>query len=263
MKKSLSIIWLLLITFALQNCKEEVLLDEEKLTEDMVTEATAFKSVKISAVVYEDSYPSNLFRIYLLGTTGKVKVSWGDGSSSTYALGGTESYTTVEHEYSTSGTHEITMTGDLKRVTEFSSYYGEGSFDKIDVRGLTGLKTIQVGLTYSAAVIDLSHNTNLNRVELVGLNQLQEVVLPAKHKIKEIDLGGSASLSTSALDQIVNSIYRSVSTNRIRNGYFNLASSWYYDEEEVPTMIGPPSAHTKQQLRKLRDSFGWTVTPNP
>ena len=203
------------------------------------------------AFVDEDGTPvSNLFEIDLTLVSGSITVDWGDGTSS---------INVTSHTYATSGNYLVTVTGDLDKITRFRSFYGVGRMDAINLQGLTNLERIQFGLTYGPRVIDLTYNKKVEFVSMPNIQQLERLILPVDGVIKNLNINGPNQLSTTSVDEIINSLYESVVLRNAVGGTLDLTKTWY---PETDAMVGPPSAAAILKLRELRDTYQWSIIPD-
>lgn len=200
------------------------------------------------------------FEFYLDGPEGAmISVDWGDGTNGSFAL---NTAVNIVHPYAAAGNYPIAITGEIGKITNFHSYYGYAMVDAFDFTRLTGLKSLEFGLTRSPATIDLRHNTNLERVELIGLDKLKAVHLPEKNHISSVALDGPNGLTTHALDAVIGNVYRNAVAGNIRGGSFSLAGYWGQEEGDE-TLVGPPSPKAMTSLRSLKEEYGWGVYPDP
>jgi hypothetical protein len=196
-----------------------------------------------------------------MGTGGKVSINWGDGTIEKVML--TPDLRSYSHQYDRVKNYYIKIDGDIKNI----EYYGMSYQDGVKVRnlhlsGLTGLKSLNlVIMSQSPEVINLSHNKLIEEIDFVDLLALKEVIIPTTNKLREVRLTGCTQLNTAAMDHIIGRIYQSV-VSAPRTGSFNFSMSWY-DSELENEMIGPPSDYSLTKLRKLRDTYGWGMHPQP
>jgi hypothetical protein len=111
-------------------------------------------------------------------------------------------------------------------------------------------------------IINLSRNRALETVDLFAAWRLKDLLLPTTNNITYLSVGGDNQLSTAVIDRIVGRVYGSVrDSDSPRTGYISIKKSWYDDVQGVEDMAGPPSGYTITKLKKLRDTYGWTVMP--
>lgn len=209
-------------------------------------------------LAFTDGYGGTTYAFdFAVGMTeGSIIVDWGDGTSST----GTS------HIYAAAGTYLVTVSGDLDKITDFYSFYGQGRMDAINVSGLTEVVDFRFGLTpRTPKVIDLSNNKKLEFVMLTDLVQMERLILPVEAPMWLVDISGPNQLSVAAIDEIVNAVYQSAVLHSEQSGRFLLYANW--TDASTPQaphpMVGPPSAEALTQLRALRDTYGWSIAPNP
>lgn len=224
---------------------------------DLILEIVLQRPLAISAIT--DS--SGSFEIDLNGNTGQIQVDFGDGIVTNYTL---SQYLTIAHTYSTNGNYEVVVTGDLHLISGFRSYYGMGKADQIDMSSLTGLKSIQFGLTtQSPSIINLSNSPLLTSVDLSGCENLDELILPSAHSIRSILVDGPNLLDFRDMDYLINNIHENTVSNGINDGIFSLGISWINTPNPDNEMIGPPSVESIEKLRELRDTYNWHINPDP
>ena len=190
----------------------------------------------------------------ILEGTGTVNIDWGDGIVESGSLGVNTFFT---HVYAATEVYYITITGDIANITEFYSYYGGGKATDVNFEHLTGMTSLRFGLTTGPAVLDLTHNVNLTFVNIAGIPQLEQLLLPPTHNISFILVHGPNLLNTADIDGIINSIYTNAVANTTHGGVFGLSVNW---AGEVEPLIGPPSPAALAQLVELRDDYGWEIS---
>lgn len=200
---------------------------------------------------------------FALGTatpSANIVIAWGDGTVTPLTI--TSSYQDVGHTYTyldPNLDYTISITGDLNKITFFSSYYGNAQFTTIDFKALTKLEEISIGLTPAPPVIDLSHNHRLVKISLIDLEDVEMLILPRTHNISIIDLFG-LDFTTQDIDGVIDNIYKNTVTKKITNGMFGLGMD-DENENEESLMMGPPSSASIIKLRELQDFYGWTILP--
>lgn len=153
-------------------------------------------------------------------TPSPVLVNWGDGSFTNCLLD--TSYLSIEHDYSTANIYNITVTGDLDKITFFGSYRSNiidvniNSLNNIEGVNFSNNKITHLNLLKNLKLkelicdnnllssLDLSNNSNLTTI-FADNNQLQNVDLRNKSKLYfvsinhnrliNIDLRGDNELS--------------------------------------------------------------------
>jgi hypothetical protein len=197
---------------------------------------------------------------FTLGSTSSanIQVYWGDDQVTPYRID--SEYYPIAHTYRYGGSYPVRITGDVRNITSFSSYYGNAQFTDINFKALTNLREVVVGLTPAPSTIDLSHNRKLEKVSLGDLHELESVALPGTHNIWSIEIYGRSSINTREMDAVIDNIYKNTQAKKIRNGIFYLSNRWE-DEDSPDMMVGPPSASAILKLKKLQDVYGWQITP--
>jgi hypothetical protein len=202
--------------------------------------------------------PESPFSFYLSGP-GSVQVNWGDGAVETIALNN-DTGTELAHNYTAAGQYPITITGDIDKIWEFYSFYGQSVFRQIHFRHLTSLSQIRYGLTSCPSVIDLSHNSKLEFAMLPHLANMQQLILPVDHKITFLEIEGYNNLSTLAVDAVIDNLHANVTKYNLTNGLLALRSYWAQDETDL-SMVGPPSSLGMEKLLELQNNYGWSIRP--
>jgi hypothetical protein len=200
------------------------------------------------------------FYFYIGGTEGEISVNWGDGTIETYSLD-TEYEFEVAHSYTIPQDYPIVITGDLKNIRYFYSFYGGSVFREISFKNLTNLIEIRYGLTNCPKVIDLSHNTKLQFAMLPHLADMETLILPRSHEISFIEIDGINQLNTEDIDRFVDNIYNNTVKKNITNGIIGMRGYWAQEEGDF-TMVGPPSPAAMTKLLYLQNNYGWSVSPS-
>jgi hypothetical protein len=265
MKSIVQSLVMLLFACSLQNCQDnlsgELSESEQTITAQKIKERQQNNVFTLSAIVREDyGVPANKFLMYITGSSGKITINWGDGTDSAFTF--TDNELGLEKIYAAPGRYEITITGDLKNIQRFQSSYGEGVFDSVNFKNLTGLESLRIGLTPGPEVIDLSTNRKLREVMLTDINELTVIRLPKNHSISSASIAGPNNLSSSTVDEVINSIYEAAVKRKIYNGYFNVMYLFYENPEVAKDLVGPPSSTSVAKLRTLQDVYGWEIVPS-
>ncbi|HYC86166.1 MAG TPA: hypothetical protein VEB86_13130, partial [Chryseosolibacter sp.] len=211
----------------------------------------------ISAIVTDENEPYNQFLIYMAGTRGSITVHWGDGTSTNYPLGGTQFE--VAKLYAAPGRYEITVTGDIRNITFFQSSYGQGVFDNINFRPLTGLEGLRMSSLPGPEILDVSRARNLQDLTPTDIKNLREIRLPHQHELWAVSISGDTSLTSATVNALINSVYQNA-VKKQRWGFFHLPK-FPYDETRSSEMVGPPSAASIAQLTELQNKYGWEIVP--
>ncbi len=209
-------------------------------------------------LVYVEAGTSRQFNFSIVGPGGTINLDWGDGTDTTFTMGG--EWGELIHAYASDGNYPVTLTGDIAEIRQFYSAYGQGMIDEINFEHLTSLVEVRFALTRSPSTIDLSHNTNLNFVMLAGLPALETVLLPEHHDIAVMDITGPNNMQTAAVDAVVDNIYSNAVAKGIVNGNFGIAREWFHEEGDY-SMAGPPSGASVSKLKTLRSAYGWYLLP--
>lgn len=241
-------------------CADESI-EPQPLSEDMKTSANGYWDQFLS--IHITTNFEDYVTFHLDGTGGDITVDWGDGSSETSYVG--PDYVTFTHDYNTDEEtpHDfaIRVSGDIKTITGFNFYYASLYVNEVHFGGLTNLKSLSMGvLSYGPTEINLSKNKVIESVVLPGVQRLQNLILPVSNKIRVIDISGYNELPTAVVDRVIARVHDSV-VNSPRSGYFNIPASWAQEEDD-PSMVGPPSSYSINKLRKLKRKYGWKIFPD-
>lgn len=209
------------------------------------------------AYVDASSNPDHTFEFSTTGTSGTIRIDWGDGNSNGYTLAPSP-IAVHTHTYTTSGNFLVLVTGDLERITSFYSFYGNGMIDAINIKHLYNLEEIRLGMTRGPALIDLSYNKKLKTVVMPNIQQLDSLILPTEHFINYIDISGPSNLSAASVDDVIDKVYQVAVQQNIINGYFRLSE---HLNQPVGPPIGPPSSASVTKLSELRNTYSWQITP--
>lgn len=263
MKKIYSLVTVLL-SLVLYNCSEPEISPEVPF-EDQQTSALSIYTNSVFAIEVtalkshpEHSMPEPV-EMFLGGSSGVISVNWGDGTIQKMGL---QERMELAHQYAVAKSYTIRITGDIKQINEFDVAYQHMAFRYFHLSGLTGLTKFSAQLIESSPeTLNFSNNRMIESVRLVGLKSLKEIILPSTNNISDIDISGENRLSTSVVDRVIARVHDSVIA-KPRSGSFMLSKSWAQDETSYE-MVGPPSSYSLNKLRKLKNSYGWTITPDP
>jgi hypothetical protein len=263
MKQTLKFLWMIMAVVMMQ-CSEESV-EPSLLEEDQTTHAQAYYPSTVFAIevttilggrVEENGLPQ-LTEFYLSGNGAKVWVNWGDGTIDKVTL--TDSRNYMSHQYNDTRNYTIRVTGDIANITTFGMYYQHIIIRNVHLVGLTNLSKLSMGLNYqSPSIVNLNYNRKIEIIDLSG-DQLTDIILPSVNKLTTVLVTSAPNLSTAVVDKIIGRVWNSVQASP-RAGYFALNQYW---DPEQPEMVGPPSAYSIARLKKLRDVYGWEITPAP
>jgi hypothetical protein len=252
---------MLLVTCLLQSCQDvafqsvEMDVDKHRKAGKQVRSPNEKLAFTMTAIANSDN--RNHFLVWVGGEPGTINVDWGDGTSTTHDLG--ELYSSaLEKVYESPGRYDISITGDLKNINAFQSEYGQGQFDAINLRPLTGLESLRLNSMPGPEVIDLSHCKKLEELTLTDMPELREIRLPKQHSLWAVSLTGDSNLTPSTVDALINSVYKTAIKKQIW-GFLHLNK--YPHEEGNTEMVGPPSANSIRQLTELQNKYNWEILP--
>ncbi|GAA5042114.1 hypothetical protein GCM10011506_44700 [Marivirga lumbricoides] len=184
-----------------------------------------------------------------------IIIDWGDGVID--SLSGTDIDGHLEHTYEKTKRHFVSVTGDIDRVEEFYSYYGQGKLAEINLKNLPSLKDFRYGYNGHEGtfplIMDFTHNTQLRLLDLAGNYNLDKIIISETNSLLNISLFSLENISTQDLDQFVDALYSSVVANNRREGYISIAIE---DGDEI-VVTGPPSQTALAKFRIMRDQYDW------
>lgn len=241
-------------------CADENI-EPQPLTEDLKTSAKGYWDQFLS--IHITTNFEDYVTFHLNGTGGEITVDWGDGTSQTAYVGSYD--VTFTHDYNTDEEtlqdFAIRVSGDIKTITGFNFYYASLYVDEVHFGGLTNLRSLSMGvLGYGPREINLSKNKLIEDVMLPGVQRLENLILPVTNKIRILDISGYNELPPAVVDRAIARVYDSV-VKSPRTGYVNIPASWSQEEDD-PSMVGPPSPYSINKLRKLKKKYGWTIFPD-
>jgi hypothetical protein len=263
MKTKISqLLLLLMVAITLFNCSEQPVAPVEP-TEDIATFAEAYSPnvfvLEITTVSYEPSYPTVPVELQIAGTAGgKIAINWGDGTIEKITL--SSDYSFLHHQYGRVKNYTIKIDGEIKNIDNFGmSYQGDVKVNNMYLSGLTGLKSMDLSMVGGPLeVINLSHNKLIENLGIVDVPGLRDIIMPSTNNLTNIQITGTPQISTAAVDRVIGRVYESVVSNP-RGGSFVLDKEWWIESNE---MVGPPSGYSITKLKKLRDNYGWSISPD-
>ncbi|MBT1706068.1 hypothetical protein [Chryseosolibacter indicus] len=152
----------------------------------------------------------------------------------------------------TEGYHEVTITGDIDKITTIESFSYNGGIETVEgLQYVTSLQRFSPG-GYFNDDLDLSYNTQLSDLDLFWVRLPNWFTLPENHQIRSFSLEAFGNpdahlITREEFDIIVNNIHHNAIEKNITGGRFYASPI-----EEIST-----SAHNK--LIELRDTYGWNI----
>ncbi len=195
-----------------------------------------------------------------LGYNGNISIDWGDGIIEDYTTNGNATYDDFIHTYEKEGFYFVSVTGDYQSITDFYSFYSAGPINEINLNLLPELVDFRLGFLGSLRnpkIVDFSYNHKLRYINMPKNNYLEQIIISEENNIISLSIAAPNRISTEALEAIISKIYDSVLLTHRENGYITLS----LESEIEETLTGPPSELTIEQLKILRDNFGWSITP--
>jgi hypothetical protein len=260
---------LLMVAISMFNCSEQPVAPVEP-TEDFATHAEAYSPnefvLEITTVTYDPSYPPHPVELRISGTvSAMIVIDWGDSTIEDITLEDYYSNPYYEHQYSRVKNYTIKITGKIKNIDYFGMEYQDVvKVNNIYLSGLTGLKELSLTIVNGPPVINLSHNKLLETLTLVAL-PLRDITMPSTNVLRHVDISSTPEISTAAVDRVIGRVYESVVSNP-REGYFILDKDYWWESDEgykdKNAMVGPPSSYSITKLKRLRDIYGWDISPD-
>jgi hypothetical protein len=137
---------------------------------------------------FDDASQGLLFQMTLAGLSGNLSVDWGDGNSDSYSLAAGD--VLLEHQYTSNGDYQITIDGDIDKITYLYAFYGQGPMKSVNLAGLTALTEIRMGWTPGPEILDFSYNPALEFIMIPRIPQLTKVIVAEENVIDYLDVSG-------------------------------------------------------------------------
>jgi hypothetical protein len=186
------------------------------------------------------------------GFQGNISIDWGDGTVVDYLV---SDYPEKRHNYADRGRYYISVTGDLHRITFFTTQ-NQGILRHINLMHLPNLMSAWFYFTQGLKEVDFSYNHNLNEIRFFRSN-VEHINIPNDAPFYNVELNQSIYITVESLDALIDDLYyQAVSTNRTQYGFLYLST---FNEDEF---IGPPSPAAMEKLRLLQN-YGWEIVPDP
>jgi hypothetical protein len=186
-------------------------------------------------------------------TGNNLKVNWGDGT--------VESSPNIPefHTYqATNKRYTIHIEGDFESIRLLYGYYGNISYDYMDLSLLTNLGGVDIGWSTPGKIIDLSKATDLHVIYLPHCHGIESIIPPMSPALYQISFDGTM-LSTNAISSFIDKLYNNTVVNKVYGGRF---SARINNEPNLNGIIGPPNSQAMDKLRKMRDIYSWEIFPN-
>jgi len=220
---------------ALTDIAMKVYLDNEALMVDLLVADTSLSA-----------------GIFLVGR-GNVWVDWGDGSGLEPA-----EFNSFFHKYPAPGRYHMSLVGDLDNASEFfHSGQRPNRIESMNFSAIKNITRLTMSDTEGPELIDIRKNTQLTYLALAANPTLERLLLPEGHAIGFILLAGATGMNTAAVDETITAHYNAVLSTNPGGGLLILDAPQPYG----PQMIGPPSWDAFSKLLKLRDQYGWSISP--
>jgi hypothetical protein len=190
------------------------------------------------------------------GPEDHLTVDWGDGTIEPIALA--ESSTrSITHEYEGEGSYFVSVYGSgLAKVEDFRLTFSK----QVTLDHLPRLREVRMSFGQAPPVIDFTHNPELNYIELIRAD-VQSILLAEDASVEAIFLDGNENtFLASSLDHVLHVSYRAAVEGRVPLGALGLAG--YVPPAGPLFLIVTPSPDALEELRALRDVYGWSISPD-
>lgn len=175
---------------------------------------------------------------------GGIVIDWGDGATEEinfYEFTEEEfRYAYRDHEYTTSGTHTVRITGSLDQVTGFD--FSDLHASMFNASSLPSLKSISF---YASQIplLDLSENTKLQQLGLTDVT-INNLMMPASHDLNNIFI---EAIGNEQAEKIIASVYHNAVAKNIHNGSLSIDQ----------LIVDELSDEAKDMLETLKNDYGW------
>lgn len=260
MKTSLRIFVLALGAVLLSRCTEEKIVEPQAPEEDLRTTAAAYQDqfliFKIATTTDDNS-----FEFTINGDGGNVAVNWGDGTIEKRTLSHTNGLFSHHYSWDRIKNYTITVSGDIKSITHFQKWYETVKVYDIHFGGLTNLEFLTIETMHnSPEVINISRNRKLKTLKFENLLTTKEIIMPSVHELNWVYFATLPYVTTPVADRIIARIHDATVANSVMNGSIVFKAG--YSDGMGNKLLGSPSSYSVNKLRKLRDVYGWRVSPD-
>lgn len=188
-----------------------------------------------------------------------LNIDWGDGISEEVQYDSDGYGTGLAHTYSTpGGTFFISVSGDLELMERLNLSYS--NISDISLRYLPELKEFAMSAAGTPPTVDLSHNPKLVWVNFLITQSLTSLDISNNTSIKQLMLLCNNDFTTESVDLVIHNILRNARDFGVTDGVLTIQMCTDSGANE-PYFIGPPSSIGMEELRELRDTYGWLIYP--
>jgi len=188
------------------------------------------------------------------------QIDWGDGTKQKpvgYPYGNNNELTSIilSHDFKHAGVKRfINITGDISHINDFRYNYDlPVTIQAIDLTSLVGLISFMSVLTWTDGpeFIDFSKNSKLAYIDLQG-SRVKKIDISNLPALAGLSLGHTA-IDSENMNEIIDQLYKNVTTNHIRNGGFT-----YWEWADVAPELTQESL---QKLIDLHNTYNWWIMP--
>ena len=186
-------------------------------------------------------------------------IDWGDGTNQLWTSG---TDVAIEHRYQQLGHYFISITGHgLDSLVLVGNLAGAGEIQRLGLEHIINLSDFRIEYGQPPKVIDLSYSSNLREIRIYPRpdqeSQLEELIIADDASIVNVEIGQNINMKPESLNEFINDLHHQV-VNDPEPGSF-----WYalYEDENTPMVT--PSSEALAKLRHLKNTYGWSVTPDP
>ncbi len=215
-------------------------------------------ALTFTALPQQDGFSDAEFNFqFSLGYQGEITIDWGNGHIETDIP--SEVYSTdFARKYGDNKKYFVSITGDIDKITEFYSYYGDGPIKEITLTNLPNLEDFRNGYNgpnMSPKVLDFTNNQKLTDINVSNSASLKQIKLKNNNSVMFLLIEDCHNISTADLDEIINPVYNSVVASGRMNGVISISN---LPDAEQPT-VGPPSENVWTKLSILENDYNWTI----
>lgn len=189
--------------------------------------------------------------------SGTLNVDWGDGVSEEVLV---DYYNNpyLNHTYATGGPRFVSVSGDLDVMESVNlSYF---YITDISLRYLPELKDFALSAAHTPPTVDFSHNKKLEFVNFLIVKTIMSLDITNNTSLKTLMLLCSNDFSVESLDLVIHNLLRNARDYGVTNGVLTIQMCNESGANEE-FFIGPPSPTAMEELRELRDTYGWLIYP--
>ncbi|WMN12295.1 hypothetical protein QYS49_33145 [Marivirga salinae] len=188
---------------------------------------------------------------FTLNYQGELTIDWGNGQIETKT---SNSYgASFAHKYGDNSEYFVSITGDIDKITGFTSYYGDGPIKEINLWHLPNLESYRNGFSDCPEVLNFLNNPKLTEIDVSVCHPLKTIKFKNNNVVILLDMDGPNQISTADLDEIITPIYNSVIASGRINGYISIGNITF-DE-----IVGPPSEDAWTKLAILEKDYNWII----